>query len=97
VVADYMWGVKEKEKSRRSYMVGPFTEMENSVEKIEVTEERSECMLTLVFEMSVRHPGGDAQKQCYETSLPHLSALCPSINSSCQPYLSGLFHPLKNT
>lgn len=31
-----MRGVKEKEKSRSSYMIVPFAEMENSLEKIEI-------------------------------------------------------------
>lgn len=38
-------GVKEKKKSRSSYMVVPFTEMENSVEEIEVRRnDQSVCL-----------------------------------------------------
>lgn len=45
MVVGYMWGVKEQEKSRRSYTVVPFTEMEEGVEKIEVWgKDQSVCL-----------------------------------------------------
>lgn len=44
-------------------MVALFTEMENSVEKIRLQGKAQSALLDfLVFEMSVRYPGGDAQK-----------------------------------
>lgn len=106
MVMDYMWGVKKKERSRRSPRIHrhQVTWLCHLL-KWKTVLRWSSCRGKVGVPSQtwgIRDVHETSRRRCSETELwlPHLSLSCvftSSTGSSCQPSLSSPFHPFRNT